>query len=255
MTDDNWATAMAAVLHDLAPSDRGPAADHLDEARRSSARADHIGELVWAWQAARGHPPAIAKIDEIIAREAARAAGRFDRSVDFRDEVAQAARIRLLVGEHPRVLDYRGRGPLAAWIGIAVLRTALNLRRGKAPLTADVVTELVSHEPDPELRHLKSLYRAQFREALEHALAALADRQRALLRLHCVEGMSMVALGRLYGVHETTVARWVRAATSEVAEAARQRLYERLALSPSGLESVARMVLSNLDYSIAAVLR
>ena len=65
----------------------------------------------------------------------------------------------------------------------------------------------------------------------------------------------MVQLARLYDVHETTAARWVKAAAAEVADDARRRLTERLALSPSSLDSIARMVLSNLDASISRLLR
>ena len=62
-------------------------------------------------------------------------------------------------------------------------------------------------------------------------------------------------LARLYGVHETTAARWVARAAERVADDARRGLMARLALSPSSFDSVARMVLSNLDLSISRVLR
>jgi RNA polymerase sigma-70 factor len=215
-----------------------------------------VTDVELARAAGAGDPAALRELDRLIALEADQAARRIDRSPAFADEVRQALRVRLLVAEsgHARIADYAGRGPLRGWLGVAALRVALNLKRAE-PKHRDLLAELVSGEDDPELRHLKQLYRAEFRDALEAALRALGERDRAVLRLCYVDGLRLVQLGRLYGVHETTAARWVAKAAAEVAEDARRRLTARLSLSPSSLESVARMVLSNLDVSIARVLR
>src|SRR5262249_26465617 len=96
------------------------------------------------------------------------AARRLDRDPAFLDEVRQALRVRLLVapeGGRPRIADYAGRGPLRAWVGVAALRVALNLKRAAAPAGGDLLAELGTREPDPELRHLKKVYRAEFRGA------------------------------------------------------------------------------------------
>jgi RNA polymerase sigma-70 factor (ECF subfamily) len=226
-------------------------------ASRDGARTEHLGELWLAWAAARGDDAALRHLARMIEAEADVAARRIDRSAAFLDEVRQALRIRLLVadGERIRIDNYMGRGPLRGWIGVAALRVALNLKRSAKPSSVDILTELVKDEADPELRHLKTLYRAEFREALAAALAALPERDRAVLRLTYVDGLTMVALARLYDVHETTAARWVARAAECVAVDARKRLTSRLSLSASSLESVARMVLSNLDLSISRVLR
>jgi RNA polymerase sigma-70 factor, ECF subfamily len=114
--------------------------------------------------------------------------------------------------------------------------------------------EVIAREPDPELRHLKAMYRAELRGALEAALVALPDRQRAVLRLTFVDGMRLHQIAKLYGVHESTVSRWLAQATDDVAAATRKRLIATLTLSPGTADSVARMVLSNLDLSIARIL-
>ena len=67
----------------------------------------------------------------------------------------------------------------------------------------------------------------------------MPERQRAILRLCYVDGLQLVQLARLYGVHETTASRWVSRAATDVAEDTRKRLMARLALSPSSLDSVA----------------
>jgi RNA polymerase sigma-70 factor (ECF subfamily) len=230
---------------------------HADACRKRGARAEHLGELFLAWAAGRWDDAALRHLEQLIAPEVEAAARRVDRAPAFVDEIRQVVRIRLLVADDGRVRidDYAGRGPLRAWLAVAALRVALNLKRATRPASPDLLADLVSGEADPELRHLKMLYRAEFREALEQALRALPERQRALLRLSHVDGLKMTQLARLYDVHETTAARWVARAAGDVADDARRRLMSRLSLSPSSLDSVARMVLSNLDLSISRVLR
>ncbi len=252
---DEWGQAIEQAAGALGLSSSAEVTAHVDARRARGARIAHVAELVTAWAAGQGHGRAIERLDELVRREAAAAARRLEPSPAFRDEVVQALRIRLLVGTRPRVDEYGGRGPLAAWLGVAALRVALNLKRGGRGVASDVLGELIGAEHDPELRHLKAQYRAEFKAALEAALLALPERQRAVLRMTFVDGLSMTALGRLYGVHETTAARWVRAAAADVAADARRRLEERLRVSASNLDSLERMVLSNLDLSIARVLR
>jgi RNA polymerase sigma-70 factor (ECF subfamily) len=256
--DARWTDALRRA-HDAHPDlrvDEAGFAEHVEAARERGARLEHVGELFIAWAAGRGDAAALRELERLIVPEVEAAAHRIDRSPPFADEVRQAVRVRLLVPDAGRVRihGYLGKGPLGAWIAVAALRIALNLKRVTLPATHDVLGELVSGEADPELQHLKTLYRAEFREALEAALAALPDRQRAVLRLHYVDGLKLAELARLYQVHESTASRWVSQAAAEVAEDARRRLVARLALSPSSLDSVARMVLSNLDVSIARIL-
>jgi RNA polymerase sigma-70 factor, ECF subfamily len=210
-----------------------------------------------AWLASRGDDAAVRALDAMLATEVAAVARRIHRAPAFADELRQAVRVRLLVGDggRVRIADYGARGPLGAWLGVAALRVALNLKRaGKAP-APDLLADLVPDEPDPELRHLKSLYRGELRDALSEALAALPERQRAVLRLCYVDGLRMYELARLYGVHETTASRWVSQATTAAADDARRRLMARLSLSRSSADSITRLVASQLDVSIARILR
>src|SRR5262245_3471247 len=230
---------------------------HLEASRERGGRVEHASDLFLAWAAGRGDAAALRHLERLIAPEIEAAARRVDRSPAFADEVRQALRVRILVPEAGRIRidDYVGKGPLGAWIEVAALRLALNLKRAAGPASRDVLAELVSGEADPELQHLKTLYRAEFRDALEAALAALPERGRAVLRLCYVDGLKLAQLARLYQVHESTASRWVSQAAAEVADGARRRLVERLSLSPSSIDSVARMVRSNLDLSIARILR
>jgi RNA polymerase sigma-70 factor (ECF subfamily) len=227
--------------------------------RKNGALPEHLADLYLAWAAARGNAAALRIFDERLLPKLDPAVRRLDSTAAFLQEVRQVLRVRLLVGaEHspPRLAEYRGHGPLLAWLRVVAVRIALNLRRGEAPVssTEEVLGELVASEPDPELRHLKTLYRAEFGAALRTALSALPERERALLRLHYVDGLTLARIATLYQVHQSTVSRWLSSALEGVATAARRHLIQRLSLSPSSLESVARMVQSNLELSIRRIL-
>ncbi|HEY6037073.1 MAG TPA: sigma-70 family RNA polymerase sigma factor, partial [Kofleriaceae bacterium] len=151
---------------------------------------------------------------------------------------------------------YRGTGPLRAWVAIAARRLAINAKRDAKPSAGDdPLADLVDREPDPELRHLKQLYRGEFRAALAAALAALPDRARAVLRLRFVDALELAQIGRLYRVHESTASRWISGALEDIAAATRAQLVARLEVTPETAESVARMVQSGLDLSVARLLQ
>jgi RNA polymerase sigma-70 factor, ECF subfamily len=233
--------------------------EHAETCRREGARPEHLADLFLAWAAARGDQAALRRLERYVVADVEGAARRVDRDTAFVDEVRQRLRVHLLVPNpsgRARIEDYVGRGPLRGWIGVTAHRLALNLKR-EAPTAAsgdDVLTELVAAEPDAELRQMKTQYRAEFREAVVEALAQLPDRERVLLRLHYVEGLRLLQIARLYQVHESTASRWLSQAAEKVADDTRHLLVGRLSLSPRAADSLARMVLSRLDLSIARLL-
>lgn len=252
--DPTWRERLGVA----AARDADDLAAHAAAAIARGALLEHAEDLAFAWALGRGHADAVRRFDRELVPEIDAAARKVDRSPAFLDEVRQVARIRLLVGDGdapPRIATYGGRGPLRGWIAVAALRIALNLvRAGKRAVEHDVLTDVIDREPDPELRHLRTLYRAELRDALTGALHGLPDRARALLRLRFVDGLELAHIGKLYGVHESTASRWIAQAVETVSTQARQRLIEKLAISASSLDSVARMVASNLDLSIARLL-
>jgi RNA polymerase sigma-70 factor (ECF subfamily) len=218
-------------------------------------------DLALAQAAARGEARAVRRIVDEVIPAACRAVQRVDASPAFIDEVRQALRVHLLVGDAvaaPRIAAYSGRGPLAAWVRVAALRLALNAKRAEAPARAlpieDLLGEVALAGPDAGLAHLRSLYRAPLAEALRDALAALPERQRALLRLHHVDGLRLAEIAGLYRVHESTASRWLQAAADAVATSARARLEARLGLGASDFDSIVRLLQSQLELSISRLL-
>ena len=215
---------------------------------------DHAADVELAQKLARGDKAALATFEREIAFEIEVGIKKVDRDRTFVDELAQEVRVKLFVGDPPKIASYRGAGPLRAWVAIVAMRAALNAKRAKQLPTDDVLADVVDREPDPQLRHLTTQYPAEFSEALTAAIAALSDRDRALLRLRFVAGLELAQIGKLYRVHESTVSRWIQAAVETVGEDARARLVTRLQITAATAESVARMVKSQLDLSIARLL-
>jgi RNA polymerase sigma-70 factor (ECF subfamily) len=221
----------------------------------------HLEDLYLACACAHGVPAALLAFESHLLREVDVAVARMKLPPTTVDEVRQQLRQKMLVStpEAPaRLAAYPGTGPLVGWVRAAALWIALDLqRRGTGEAHADDASLPLLVEPgdDPELAYLKSTYRAEFNEAFAQALTALSPRQRNVLRLKYLDGLSIDQLGALYGVHRATAARWAVAAQEALLEETRRRLTERLRLTHSQLDSVLRLISSQLDVNLSRLLR
>jgi RNA polymerase sigma-70 factor (ECF subfamily) len=180
-----------------------------------------------------------------------------DSSTAFADEVRQLLRQKLFVAEAdgapPRIAGYSGRGQLSSWVGVAAQRTGLSLLRDerKHAHDDDALADALPVGSDPELDYLRTRYRADFREAFREAIALLTHRERMILRLHLVSGLSHEKIGAFYQVNQSTASRWIAKARESISREAQRSLRERLNLNTSELHSLAHLVGSHLDLSIA----
>jgi RNA polymerase sigma-70 factor (ECF subfamily) len=168
------------------------------------------------------------------------------------DDVQQELRQKLLMPP-AHILDYGGRGVLERWVRVAANRCAIDLQRMKKPEISDELDHLWDG-PDPELDLAKLRDQKAVRAALHDALRGLQARERSLLRLHYVEGVSLDKLATLERVHRATVARWLSSARETVVERVRALINERLRLTDLEGESLLRFVRSRLDLSLRRVL-
>src|SRR5207237_4983996 len=106
---------------------------------------------------------------------------------------------------------------------------------------------------DPELDLIRRRAEEEFRTCLRAAVAALSDHERHLLRLHHADGLSTVAMAKMFGVSQPTMSRRVQGARQAVLEETKRLLKERLAFSSRDLESFLGMLDSRLDVSISQI--
>ena len=106
---------------------------------------------------------------------------------------------------------------------------------------------------DPELLYLKRRYRDQFESAYRAALATLSAQDRNLLRLYLLDGLTFERLGAMFNVNPSTVWRWIDQARAAIRDATHEHLRAQLNLSSGEFGSLARLVESQLDVSIAAL--
>ena len=182
--------------------------------------------------------------------------GRVVLSPELLDELRQTLRVRLLTGPTPRISQYKGNGPLGAWVRVTAARIALELkeaseRRGISD--SAVLDALAATGSSPELTAAKIQHRQLFRAELERCFQDLEPRDKTLLRMHFLHDMSIDEMGRILRVHRATVARWLVALRRRIFD----QLCDRLAIqisSGSEINSLIRLVHSDIELSVHRLL-
>jgi RNA polymerase sigma-70 factor (ECF subfamily) len=213
-------------------------------------------DVLFAALTLSGHAAAQADFDALVRAEVRRAVTPIDASPSFLDEVVQLVLTRLLVGPTPRLAEYSGQGALAAWLRAVAVRLALNARRpGGREEAVSAVPDQPLADPDPELALLRRRYQDQFKRAFEVAVQALTSRERTLLRLTTLDGLTLAQVGPMYGKDASTISRWLATARATLLERTRDALGAELQLSGSQLDSVMRAADSELNVSILRLLQ
>ena len=172
-----------------------------------------------------------------------------------RDDARQQLWEKLFVGApRPRILDYSGRSRLKFWFRVTVLRALLDdvrsQKRSRERPDEDLLLGAASSEPNPEIEHLKRLYRKQFNTAFEEAVNGLRPEDRNVLRCSYAQKMTIDEIAAAFGIHRATAARRVNSARDNLLGETRRRLSQQLALSSRDLDSMFRLIESRLDISL-----
>ncbi|NMO21090.1 sigma-70 family RNA polymerase sigma factor [Pyxidicoccus fallax] len=232
-------------------------ARHLPDAE---GPADALGQLraadlYLACACAEGEPQALELFERHVLQKVSARLG-VPPGVSL-DEVLQVARQRLLLGvagSAPKIVEFSGRGSLAGWVRIVASRIA------REPLGQNGHQELFSEPPealermlsraDPERDLLQAHSRHVLSESLQAALAELSERERALLRMHHLHGLTMDRIATMYGEPRSSVARHVAQARERLLKLTRRELASRLKLDRQELESLLGLVQSQLEISL-----
>ena len=183
------------------------------------------------------------------------------RDDDLKAELCQQVYVLLLYGgvrrERGYLLTYGGRAPLRAWLRTVFVRHSVAAkRRGDREKPLDVAIEkLVAEDSitNPELTVIKRKYADKFRLAFRGSVAALPARDRLILRHHLVDRLTAEQIGRRFGVHRVTVARWMRGIRLALLEQTRIHLGKMLRTETDELETIFGLVESQIFVSFSGL--
>jgi RNA polymerase sigma-70 factor, ECF subfamily len=221
-------------------------------------------DLYLACACATGDAAAIGTFDKAFMREVDIALARMRMPPARASDVKQLVRQRLFVTDEPlslggvtlhgKIAEYAGRGDLRRWVRSVAVRTCLNeLRRGKNEILTDddqLMARLPVGGDDPELAYMKRTYAVEFKAAFAEALVGLGPREQTLLRYHHVDGLNIDEIGAIYRVHRVTAFRWLEKAKEQLVQRTLELLRARLKLTVKELDSVLRMIRSQVHLSL-----
>jgi len=205
-----------------------------------------------------GEAKAHALFETVFLAPLMRVVGKMEGGRELADDALQQLRAQFFSpgpGQTSAFLAYSGRGALAVWLKVLGVRAAQKLRRGAArgaEVPDDGLATMPASDADPELRFLKQQHRHHFRAVFAEALTSLEARERSVLRMSLVEGLSIDDIGRVYDVHRATAARWLSGARERLVAETRRRLAARLHISEAELDEVMGAVQSHLSISLGA---
>lgn len=213
-------------------------------------------ELHLAIACARGDNAAVGAFDRAYLEVVPQALAGMKLPQATVEDVRSAVRDKLLLADGdkpPRILDYAGRGRLRGLVQVTATRTAIDRIR-----LEDREVELPARElagpTDVALSLIKAQYRAAFSAGFAQAVATASRRDRNLLRLHFLGGVTLEQLAKMYGVHRATVVRWLAAARDAVFAATREHVATEIAAPSDELDEMFDLVKSRVELSVERLL-
>lgn len=176
------------------------------------------------------------------------------------DDVRSAVRDKLLLRDDaagaapPRIVDYAGRGRLRGLVQVMATRLAIDRVRRDARDEPLPDGDRLAALHDVELSLIKAQYRGAFAAGFAAAVAELPRRDRNLLRLHLLGGMTLEQLAQMYNVHRATVVRWLAAARAAVHDGTRAHVAATLHAPADELDEMFDLVRSRVELSIDRLL-
>lgn len=218
-----------------------------------------LEDLFLATAAADGDAAAIAAIESGPLAGAPGWLARYKLGPAEHDDVVQRVREKLFVAgaeRTPRIAEYAGRGPLAAWLRVLLVREAASERRRTRdhdPIDDDAQRRLVDQSPEQLLARAR--WQGAFDEALRAAFAALTSEERALFRFQFAKGLTLEQMAKLLGLSRATVGRRIADARERLWRSLTERLRSKLKLSQAEVDALLVEWRSQLDLSMSGLLR
>jgi RNA polymerase sigma-70 factor (ECF subfamily) len=221
----------------------------------------HADELYLACACGHGDGKALACFERSYVPAVEKVLARMNLGARLED-AKQLVRQHLFVAKNdkpPKILDYTGRGKLSAWLRVTAVRVTLDYLEKERPLGAGATDQELLDLPatglDPELDHMKRLYRRAFKSAFEEGFLSLSARDQTLLRQHLLDGIGLEEVAWLYRVHRSTAARWLADARKRLLLRTRKTLMSGVGVDRAGCDEIMQLLESQLDLSISRLLR
>jgi RNA polymerase sigma-70 factor (ECF subfamily) len=234
-------------------SDEVKARSRDEEAIRALPGAD----MYIAIACSDGDPVALSAFRDAYVPGLRQALGKLGMAAASIDEVVQRVLVMVFVGDGapPQIASFSGRGTLRSWLRTIAIRTGrrqLGLEHDVASGDDDL-NDLPAAVADPELEMLRARYRDQVKQAFAAAFRDLTERERNVLRQYYIDGLTIDQLAGLYQVNRATTARWVTAARLAVVARTRHQLVTTFGISATDVDSIIRLVQSQLDVSVREI--
>ena len=147
----------------------------------------------------------------LLRRMAAQAYRQLQESEDLAQEIVTG-----LIADQGKLAGYSGRGSLSGWLRVAVSHAAIDQfrrRRREVPLEemAEQEGEIALKTPasDRNGESLDARWGPILAEILAGQIRSLPARDRLILALYYLQGITLKLIGRQFGVHEATASRWL----------------------------------------------
>ncbi len=227
--------------------------EHLEQRRSHGIDRLHASDLYLAAACLAQRPHALEAFELECLRPLPRQLSSYGLSPAAAEELLQALRVRLLVEAPPRLAEYDGRGPLGAWVRVAAVRLASNLKRTEGQQRDVAQASPVRAAPiDPELALMTHTSKDLLQNAVDAALATLEPEERMALRLTYSHGVNLDGVAQALGVSRATAGRRVLSARERMRDEVLRVLGQRVT-QPSELESLVKLVRSKLELSLGAL--
>jgi RNA polymerase sigma-70 factor len=157
-----------------------------------------------------------------------------------------------------RIASFDGRSSLASWLNVIIGHQAINERAYKCNTfeRLEDLPDFADHSAVSrvELQMRAHRYELCIDESLMQANQELTERERIILVLHYRDGLEGAEIGRLLGIHSSTVSRALRGAYVKLRDRTLSALASRHQLSDAGVQECLADIRENPRHTILSLL-
>ena len=187
----------------------------------------------------------------------ARACGNTEDGEDLAQEI-----ITRMLNDTNRLAGYNGRGSLAGWLRAAISHAAVDrFRRRRKSISLEelppnsVQPALIDPGEKPEEELIDARWGAVISGIANESVSRLPARDRLLLGLYYLRGVTLQTIRRQLGIHEATASRWLEKLRRDIRKRVETELRRKHGLRSGEIQSLlARISVASVADPIAQTL-